>query len=170
MTWPPWLGLIPCLLAAAAVGLPAYGCKRWTDTMRTLTSRLEAPRIDEQVRPRSSARYDSRELEGLPAPVQRYFRAVLKEGRPIIAAVTVELADIFNLSVTDEQWKPFTSRQRVVTRRPGFLWDAQVLMLPGLAVRVVDCYVAGRGCCALRFWACSRWPTLMAATRSPVAN
>jgi hypothetical protein len=82
--------------------------------------------------------FDSRELEGLPAPVQRYFRAVLKEGQPIIAAATVELAGNFNLSATGEQWKPFTSRQRIVIRRPGFLWDAKIAMLPGVAVRVVD--------------------------------
>jgi len=44
-----------------------------------------------------------------------------------------------------EQWKPFTSRQRIVTRRPGFLWDAQVSMLPGVTVRVVDSYIAGEG-------------------------
>jgi hypothetical protein len=145
MTWLLWLGLVLCLLAVAAVGLSAYGSNRWTDATRTLTRRLEAARIDEKVRPPSPARFDSRELEGLPAPVQRYFRAVLKDGQPIIAAVTVELAGTFNLSATGEQWKPFTSRQRVVTRRPGFLWDAQVAMLPGVPVRVVDGYIAGEG-------------------------
>ena len=145
MTWLPWLGLALCLLAVAAVGLSAYGAKRWTDTTRTLTRRLEAGRMDEKVGPPSPARFDPRELDGLPAPVQRYFRAALKEGQPIIAAVTVELAGRFNLSATGEQWKPFTSRQRVVTRRPGFLWDAQVSMLPGLAVRVHDGYIAGEG-------------------------
>ena len=46
---------------------------------------------------------------------------------------------------TDEQWKPFTSRQRVVTRSPDFLRDAQVSMFPGVAVRVVDSYIAGEG-------------------------
>jgi hypothetical protein len=35
--------------------------------------------------------------------------------------------------------------QRVVTRRPGFLWDARISMLPGVTVRVVDSYIAGRG-------------------------
>jgi hypothetical protein len=145
MTWLLWLGLVLCLLAVAAVGLSAYGSNRWTDATRTLTRRLEAARIDEKVRPPSPARFDSRELEGLPAPVQRYFRAVLKDGQPIIAAVTVELAGTFNLSATGEQWKPFISRQRVVTRRPGFLWDAQVAMLPGVPVRVVDGYIAGEG-------------------------
>lgn len=145
MTWLLWLGLVLCLLAVAAVGLSVYGSKRWTDTTRTLTSRLEAARIDGKAQSPSPARYDSRELEGLPAPVQRYFRAVLKDGQPVIAAANVELAGTFNMSATYEQWKPFTSRQRVVTRRPGFLWDAKVSMLPGVAVRVVDSYIAGEG-------------------------
>jgi hypothetical protein len=49
---------------------------------------------------------------------------VLKEGQPIIAAASLEVFGTFNLSATGEQWKPFTSQQRVVTRRPGFLWAA----------------------------------------------
>ena len=145
MMWLLWLGLVLCLLVVAAFGLAAYGSKRWTDFTRTLTRRLEAARIDEKAQSPSPARFDSRELEGLPAPVQRYFRAVLKDGQPIIAAATVNLTGTFNLSATAEQWKPFTSWQRVVTRRPGFLWDAQVSMLPGLPVRVVDGYIAGEG-------------------------
>jgi hypothetical protein len=48
MTWLLWLGLVLCLLAAAAVGLSAYGSKRWTHTTRTLANRLEAARIDEK--------------------------------------------------------------------------------------------------------------------------
>ena len=145
MMWLLWLGLVLCLLVVAAVGISAYGSKRWTDATLTLTRGLEAARIDATAQPLSPTHYDSRELEGLPAPVQRYFRAVLKDGQPIIAAATVELAGTFNMSPTGEQWKPFTSKQRVVTRRPGFLWDAQVAMLPGVTVRVVDSYIAGQG-------------------------
>jgi hypothetical protein len=33
----------------------------------------------------------------------------------------------------------------VVTRRPGFVWDGRVALLPGIAVRVHDAYVAGVG-------------------------
>jgi hypothetical protein len=77
--------------------------------------------------------------------VQRYFRAVLKDGQPIITAVTIDLAGTFNMSPTAEQWKPFTSRQRVTTRRQGFLWDARISILPGVAVRVVDSYIVGHG-------------------------
>lgn len=140
-----WLGLVPFLLAAIAVSLSAYGSKRWAGTIRTLIGRLDAARIEDKVRPPSPARFDSRELEGLPAPVRRYFHAALKEGQPIIAAASVELTGTINLSATEERWKPFTSRQRVVTRHPGFLWDAKVSMLPGVAVRVVDSYIAGEG-------------------------
>jgi len=81
----------------------------------------------------------------LPAPVQRYFRAVLKEGQPIVAAAMVEATGSFNLSATAEQWKPFTSTQRIVTQRPGFLWNARVVVLPGLPALAVDSYIAGRG-------------------------
>lgn len=37
------------------------------------------------------------------------------------------------------------STQRVVTQRPGFVWDGRIAMLPGIAVRVHDAYVAGEG-------------------------
>jgi hypothetical protein len=145
MTWLLCASLIVCSLVAAALGIAALGAKRWTDATLTLMGGLEAAQIDGAGNPPRPTRYDSRELEGLPAPVRRYFRAVLKEGQPIIAAATIELAGTFNLSATGEQWKSFTSRQRVVTRRPGFLWDAQISMLPGLKVRVVDSYIAGKG-------------------------
>jgi hypothetical protein len=146
MTWLLWLGLVLCILAVAAVGLSAYGERRWADAMQALQGNLEAGRIDGRRNGATPpARFDARELEGLPAPVQRYFRAVLKDGQPIITAVTIDIAGSFNMSPIGEQWKPFTSRQRVITRRPGFLWDARITMLPGVNVRVVDSYIAGLG-------------------------
>jgi hypothetical protein len=50
-----------------------------SDTQR-LRARLDASR--EPVRPRT---VDFRELEGLPAPVGRYFRAVLEDGQPMVS-------------------------------------------------------------------------------------
>jgi hypothetical protein len=145
MTWLLWLGLALGSLMAVAVGLSVYGSSVWTQNTRTLTNKLEAARIHGNTQSPSSSRFDARELEGLPAPVQRYFRTALKEGQPIITAVTIELAGRFNMSATDQQWKPFTSWQRVVTCRPGFLWDARVSLLPGLTARVIDGYIAGEG-------------------------
>jgi hypothetical protein len=146
MTWLLWLGGVVVVIA---VGLRVLGANRWAELIRMHTSQLESGRVDArspaQGRLASAARFDTRELEGLPAPVQRYFRAVLTDGQPIIAAATLEMAGTINMSATAEQWKPFTSQQRVVTRRPGFLWDAQVHMFPGVPARVLDSYVAGQG-------------------------
>jgi hypothetical protein len=149
MKWLLWLGVLLSALVVIALGLKVVGANRWAELIRMHTSQLESGRVDAKRQPPSPARFDARELEGLPAPVQRYFRAVLKDGQPIIAAATIEMAGTINMSVTAEQWKPFTSQQRVVTSvagsRPGFLWNAQVHMFPGVPAHVEDSYIAGQG-------------------------
>jgi hypothetical protein len=145
MTWPLWLGLLTAVLVLAAVGVSVYGSKRWTDTARALRRKVSAARTDGKSLTSFPVGFDARELEELPAPVQRYFVAVMKEGQPVVTALTIEMAGTFNMSTTAERWKPFTSRQRVATHRPGFLWDAQVSIMPGLMVRVIDSYIAGAG-------------------------
>ena len=140
MTWLTWLFLIVAALALIFVGLTAVGGMRWTGATQAILARLEAKRL-----PASPARYDPREIEGLPAPVQRYFSTVLTPGQSIVTAATLEHTGHFNLSPTGEQWKPFTSRQRVVVQRPGFLWDARIAMAPGVSVRVHDSYADGEG-------------------------
>ena len=132
------------LAAAAGVGLIVFGAWRWRASTRVQMAKLEAARVPAPAGLKSV--YNARELDGLPAPVQRYFRTVLKDGQAFIAAATFEFAGTFNLSATGgAQWKPFTSTQRAVTQRPGFLWNARVAMLPGLATHVHDGYIAGVG-------------------------
>jgi hypothetical protein len=109
------------------------------------TRELEQSGIEGLGLPPSSLCFSASELVGLPASVQRYFRAVLTEGQAIIAAATLEMTGTINLSTEALRWKPFTSRQRVATRRPGFLWDARVALFPGVPVHVEDSYMAGRG-------------------------
>lgn len=142
MTGLLWLGVA---LVVIAIGLRVLGANRWAEQIRTHTSLLESGSVDARGRLPSPVRFDAHELEGLPAPVQRYFRAVLTDGQPIIAAATIEMTGTMNMSATAEQWKPFTSRQRVVTRKPGFLWDARVDMFPGVPAHVEDSYIAGQG-------------------------
>jgi hypothetical protein len=126
-----------CLVAAGVLFVGAF---RWKSGTRELRARLEAAR-----RPIEPTTFDRRELEGLPEPVQRYLRAVLQDGQPIVAAVSVEHTGTFNTGEAAAQWKPFTSTQRVITQRPGFDWDARVAMMPGVPVRVHDAYIAGEG-------------------------
>ena len=82
---------------------------------------------------------DFRELEGLPAPVGRYFRTVLEDGQQMVSGVSVRHTGTFNMGEgAEDNWKPFTSGQVVVTRRPGFDWNGRVAMMPGLPIRVHD--------------------------------
>ena len=129
------LGLVLTAMAAMTV---AYGAHHWADGTRDLRAGLEAARVP--VKPEV---VDFRELEGLPAPVQRYFRIALKEGKPMVAGVHVQHHGTFNMSETAEQWKPFTSDQKVVTRRPGFDWDGRITMtarLGGTGARCLRCW------------------------------
>ncbi len=138
-----WLRILLIIVFSLVVILVvavAYGTFRWEAGTREMRARLEAARV-----PMHPLVVDFRELDGLPPPVQRFFRTVLKDGQPIVTAISVEHTGTFNLSEATEQWKPFTSTQRVVTHRPGFDWDARISMMPGLPVHVHDAYIGGEG-------------------------
>ena len=117
-----------------------YGKYQW----QSETDRLHA-QLTNGRQPINPKTYDLKELEGLPAPVQRFFRAVLKEGQPIVAAVNLSQQGQFNMSETENKWSPFTATQLVTTQRPGFDWDARIQMAPGVSAFVHDAYVLGEG-------------------------
>lgn len=127
------------VIVLAVIAVPV-GRSRWQDRTDALFARLEAARTDADPRT-----FSPLELDGLPAPVQRYLRAALQEGQAVVRAMRAEHVGTFNMSETGEQWKPFTSVQRTMTKRPGFVWDARISMGPGLAVHVHDAYIAGEG-------------------------
>ena len=139
--------LMALIIALALVVLVVlYGMKRWksgTDSLHILLDRTRKP-----VRP---ATVDFAELEGLPEPVQRYFRAALTEGQPLITEVRAEQTGTFNLGIGTggdakaEKWKRFRAEQRVTTQRPGFIWDGRIFVAPGVATFVWDAYLAGSG-------------------------
>jgi hypothetical protein len=127
-------------LVVTCLALAGYGKARWNAGTTQLLNRLDAAQVASAPK-----FYNAKELEGLPAPVKRYFEKVLKDGQPIITAATVQHSGTFNMSETSSNWKPFTSTQRVTTNRPGFDWDARVRVLPGIAAHVHDAYIAGSG-------------------------
>ena len=136
---PKTLAVVLLLVAIGAAAV-AFGNNRWKQGTRNLRGGLNAARVP--VNPRF---VDFRELEGLPAPVQRYFRIALTDGMPMVAKVDVQHSGSMNMSGTSTQWKPFTSDQQVVTRNPGFDWDGRIDMMPGVPVLVHDAYIAGEG-------------------------
>jgi len=132
--------LLTLAVLSAAMLLLAFGSWRWRRATEALCAKLDATRV-----PPSPHRYVAQELECLPPPVQRYFRASLREGQPMVAAVKIEHAGRINMSENGEHWRPFFSIQRVTAGPPGFVWNGRVALLPGLQVRVHDAYVAGKG-------------------------
>jgi len=121
-------------------GAKLLGRWRWESETRRLRARLDAARVP--VRPQT---VDFTELDGLPAPVQRYLRMALTSGAPMIAGARIRHAGTFNMDETGARWRSFTSDQEVIVQRPGFDWNARIAMAPGLFVNVHDAYAAGEG-------------------------
>jgi hypothetical protein len=128
------------LAVIVAVAL-LYGSRRWESATKEMHAKLEAARL-----PIGTKAYSTDELIGLPAaPVQKYFRAILKDGQPMVSTVPVELSGTINMSAAGDKWKRLTSTQPIVTQRPGFDWEGRIEMMPGLTARVHDAYIAGEG-------------------------
>jgi hypothetical protein len=135
-----WMATALIALAVIYSGLVALGACRWGKATRELIAGLDAAGTSGGPR-----RHDAGAAAHLPAPVRRYLKLALSDGQPIIRSADVALKGIFNMSLEAPQWKPFTSKQHVVTNRPGFVWNARIALFPGMAVRVHDAYVAGEG-------------------------
>jgi hypothetical protein len=136
---PPVVIIIISIVALLAI-ITMYGSDRWrseTDKLRvklTNGKQLIQPKV-----------YDPKEIEGLPEPVQRFFKTVLKEGQAIVAKVELSQKGQFNLNEKLDKWNKFTATQLVITQRLGFDWDARIQMALGLNAFVHDTYLLGEG-------------------------
>lgn len=140
MLWLAALLLVAALAAAAITLLGARGDRRWLAHSAALTAKLGA-----EPGPAGVTHFDPAELNSLPAPVQRYLRAALTAGQPLVSGVRMTQSGVVNLSTNGGRSQPFTAEQHVSTRAPGFLWNARVGLAAGLSVRVHDGYLAGVG-------------------------
>jgi hypothetical protein len=138
--WIKWIAIIGILIMVCLGITALYSSYRWqlnTDILRAKL--MDGKRT---VKPRI---YDPKEIEELPAPVQRFFRAVLQDGQAIVAAVKLSQQGQFNLNEMEDKWNKFTATQFVTTQRLGFDWDARIQMAPGLNAFVHDTYLLGEG-------------------------
>ena len=147
--WAMWVAIALGALLTALVALNLYGDYRWSLATRGLLRGLEEGKSSQ-----TRASYSVQEILPLPAPVQRYFRAVLKDGQPIVSGVKVLHNGTFNVTAFSERamWFPFTSEQTVSTRKPGFVWNARMALAPGISIRVHDAYVVGIGTLRPAVW------------------
>jgi hypothetical protein len=66
-------------------------------------------------------------LEGLPAPVQTYFKHILKEGQPYINYIRLKHSGKFKPGV-DKKWGNIVGEEYFTTAKPGFLWKGETTM------------------------------------------
>jgi hypothetical protein len=133
-------------VAAASVGATSgvlatvAASRRWRAATGRLVAELERLAAD----PADPVSFDS--LVTLPVPVQRYFRLVLRDGRPRIRAARVRQTGTFRRREDPDPeagWSPFVATQCFSAEPPGFVWDARIRMGPLVSVRVRDGYVGG---------------------------
>lgn len=128
------------VIVLASMAVLVFGARRWRSTSRIFLERLRNPRPD--VPPLV---YDEQEIRGLPDPVVRFFRAVLRPGQPMVRQASVLQEGTIRLGESEGGWRPFTACQVYSVRPAGFLWDARVRLPLGLSVAVRDTYFAERG-------------------------
>ncbi len=116
-----------------------WGKVNWYSYTTTLLEKVYAASPEQE-------RYVAlKETENLPAPVQRYFRLVLKEGAPVIEHAFLLQSGGFRVSPDTEAWSQMEAEQYFSVRPRAFVWNASIAMMPGLSIKVCDSYVAGRG-------------------------
>lgn len=136
--------LVVLALVLMFVALRIFGDVRWNRRSAEMEEGLAVN--SEPAGSGGSAVFRASELDGLPEPVQRYFRRVLSEGQGMVRRVEMRQSGTFNMGQGDsDQWKSFTARQVVRPGHPGFLWDARISMMPLMPVRVHDAYIGGEG-------------------------
>jgi hypothetical protein len=124
------------LLIAA---IPFISYLRWVEASMALTRQLQG-----QVGA-LDRRFTARDLDGLPAPVARYFKHVLLEGQPLVRAAVLRQEAQFRTGAGDDTWRPLRARQYFSVDPLGFVWDARIAMAPLVPVFVRDGYLHGTG-------------------------
>lgn len=138
--WIKWIEIIAFLIAFSLGIAAIYGRYQWQSDTDKLRAKLTDGR--RTIQPKI---YDQKEIEGLPEPVQRFFRTVIKDGQAIASAVKLSQQGLFNLNEMEDKWSPFTATQLAIAQPPGFDWDARIQMAPGVNAFVHDTYLLGEG-------------------------
>ena len=79
------------------------------------------------------------QLLGLPEPVQRYFRYVLKEEQPYISYVKLTHAGQFKTG-KDKKWIDIKGEEYFTVSTPGYIWKGTTAMFTAR-----DMYISGEG-------------------------
>lgn len=81
-------------------------------------------------------------LNGLPPPVASYLQFAGVVGKRGIRTARLKQSGMF---LRERKWMPFTAEQYFATQPPGFVWRAQVQLMPLLKFSVLDMFAGGHG-------------------------
>jgi hypothetical protein len=87
----------------------------------------------------SGKKFSYTQLHGLPEPVQRYFKHVLKEGQPYISYAAITHDGHFKTGL-DKGWIKIKGEQYATTEKPGFIWKGTTALFTAR-----DMYIADKG-------------------------
>jgi len=87
----------------------------------------------------SGKRFQQQQLYGLPQPVQRYFRHILKDGQLYISYARITHDGKFKMGL-DKKWIDIKGEQYATTEKPGFIWKGITAMFTAR-----DMYIADKG-------------------------
>lgn len=87
---------------------------------------------------------DEEDLSKLPAVVRKWIHRSNVTGKP--AYKTVNLNQTGEMMTTpDGKWMSFRAEQWFTTEKPGFIWQADVSMFPGICMKGRDKFTNGEG-------------------------
>lgn len=87
----------------------------------------------------SNLTFHKTQLDGLPDPVQRYFKLVLKERQSYVSYVRMKHDGQFKAGL-DKNWINIKGEHYATTQKPGFIWKGVTAMFTAQ-----DMYVAAKG-------------------------
>lgn len=135
-------GLVVGTLGAAGALALAIGRSVWNRESVRAVAELPAGAAGD--RHPAEPPFSPAALDPLPEPVARYFALVLPENQPHIHSARIRWSGEFQMR-PGGGWAPFVAVQHFTSRPPGFVWDAEIRMVPLISVHVRDGYRAGTG-------------------------
>lgn len=129
------------ILTALAVPVVALLAGRWLAARQL---RQHVADLFSQTETGPTETYDPAQLTDLPAPVQRYFRHVLKPGQPYVHSVRVRHDGQFKTDLKKD-WMDITGEEYFRADKPAYIWNGTTTWFSAC-----DQYVAGRGSLTVR--------------------
>ena len=81
--------------------------------------------------------FSCEQMSGLPEPVQRYFKQVLKEGQPYISYVRLMHDGQFKPD-QKKDWVDIEGEQYFTTEKPGFIWKGKTSLFTARDMYIFD--------------------------------